>query len=105
MDVKLQNSNGGPGGGGGGTTPTGTFSYNDPASGVSFQTSNISSLSFNDSHARFTGTARLTRTSQISFFVDVTDDPTPGTVDSFSIQTGNGYTAGGTLTSGDLQIH
>jgi hypothetical protein len=102
MDVKLQNANGGQDGG---TTPTGSFSYNDPASGVSFQTSKISSLTFNNNHAHFTGTAKLTRTSQISFFVDVTDNGMPGTLDTFSIQLSNGYTAHGTLTSGDLQIH
>ena len=89
--------------GGGGTKPTGSFSYNDPASGVSFQTSNFSSLSFTDnSHARFSGMATLTRRSQISFFVDVNDN---GGFVAFSIQLSNGYTAHGNLTSGDLQIH
>jgi hypothetical protein len=82
----------------------GSFSYSDPGSGVSINASKISSLMFNGNHARFTGTAKLTRKSQVTFFVDVIDNGTPGTFDSFSIQVSNGYSAGGTLSSGDISI-
>jgi hypothetical protein len=35
---------------------------------------------------------------------ECTDNGTPGTFDTFSIQLSNGYSAGGTLTSGDIEI-
>jgi hypothetical protein len=87
------------------TTIVGSFSYNDPTTPFSFTASKITGLTFNGNQARFTGTAKLTKKSQISFTVDVTDNGTPGTLDTFSIHVSNGYSAGGNLTSGDISIH
>ena len=64
----------------------------------------ITSLSINGNQAHFTGTVKLSRKSTVSFTVDVIDNGTPGTFDSFSIQVSNGYSAGGTLSSGDISI-
>ena len=83
----------------------GSFSYSDPASNLSFTSSKVTSLSINGNQAHFTGTAKLSKKSTVSFTVDVTDNGTPGTFDTFSIQLSNGYSAGGTLTSGDIEIH
>jgi hypothetical protein len=39
------------------------------------------------------------------FSVNVTDNGEPGTLDTISISLSNGYSASGTLTSGDIRIH
>jgi len=88
------------------TQVVGTFSYNDPTEGgPSFSSNTISSLTFNGRHAHFVGTKALTKKSKITFTVDVTDNGTPGTLDTFSIQLNTGYSASGNLTSGNLTIH
>ena len=97
MDVKFQTSKKK-------TKLIGSFSYSDPASNLSFAATKITSLSINGNNARFTGTAKLSKKSTVSFTVNVTDNGTPGTFDTFSIQLSNGYSAGGTLTSGDVEI-
>jgi len=88
------------------TTLTGSFSYSDPASNVSINSSSVSSLTFNGNQAHFTGPRTAGRRAPaISFTVDVTDNGTPGTNDIFSIHLSNGYSASGNLDSGDIQIH
>jgi hypothetical protein len=60
-------------------------------------------LSFNGNQAQFTGTAKGGKRS-LSFTVNVTDNGDPGTLDTFSIQISNGYSASGNLTSGNISI-
>ncbi len=83
----------------------GTFSYSDPTANLSFSSNKITSVTFTGNHAHFTGTAKLSKKSRLSFTVDATDNGTPGTLDTFSIQVSNGYTAGGNLTSGDISVY
>lgn len=96
MDVKFQKAQKR-------TTLIGSFSYSDPASNVSINSSSIASLTFNGNQAHFTG-PKVARRGTVSFTVDVTDNGTPGTADTFSIHLSNGYSAMGTLTGGDIVI-
>ncbi len=86
------------------TKLVGNFSYSDPCTPLNFRALKITSLSFNNNQAHFTGTAKIGR-QRISFSVDVTDNGDPGTNDFFSIQVSNGYSASGFLTSGNISIH
>jgi hypothetical protein len=91
----------------------GSFSYNDPNSPLVFSTSNITNVVINGNQASFSGTAQIPgggtggtqKKRQISFTVNVTDNGTPGTLDTFSISTSSDYSASGNLTSGDIMIH
>ena len=82
----------------------GSFSYDDPATPISFRSMKISSLTFNGNQAHFTGTSKIGKT-KISFTVDVTDNGEPGTNDFFSLHVSNGYSASGFLTSGNISLH
>jgi hypothetical protein len=82
----------------------GSFSYDDPATPVSFRSMKITSLSFNGNHAHITGTGKIGK-KKGSFSLDVTDNGEPGTNDFFSLSLSNGYSASGFLTSGNIQIH
>jgi hypothetical protein len=83
----------------------GSFSYSDPAAGISFSNGKLSSLTITGNHATVRGTAKLGRRNNVSFTVDVTDNGTPGILDTFSVSLSNGYSAGGNLTSGNITIH
>jgi hypothetical protein len=83
---------------------TGYFTYSDPASGVSFSPSKITTLIFNGNQGHIAGTGRAGN-KKVSFTVDVTDNGFPGTNDFFSIHLGNGYSASGNVVSGDISIN
>jgi hypothetical protein len=55
--------------------------------------------------AQIVGTATVNGTTPVNFRVDVCDNGEPGTSDTFTISTNDGYVAGGTLRSGNIQIH
>jgi len=82
----------------------GNFTYSDPAAPLSFSATKLSSLVITGNHAQFGGKAKLGK-SKITFTVDVTDNGDPGTLDTFSISVSTGYSAGGSLNSGNIQIH
>ncbi len=87
-----------------GSITSGSFSYNDSSSGVSFSGQRISGLTFiGFNHARFTGIAKLGKKAY-SFTVDAFDIGPNGAGDQFSITISNGYSASGALTSGDIDI-
>jgi hypothetical protein len=83
---------------------TGSLSFSDPASGISFTAATFTSLTFNGNQAHITGTGKGGKKT-ISFTVDVIDNGFPGTSDSYSIHLSNGYSASGTLLSGDIFIN
>jgi hypothetical protein len=60
------------------------------------------SLSLGNS-AEFGGSADLGGGNRVTFDVNITDTGN-GTSDTFSISLSNGYSAGGNLTRGDIQI-
>jgi len=67
-------------------------------------TPNSPNFFFNGNQAHLTGTAKNGK-AKLSFTVDVTDNGEPGTLDTFSIQVSNGYSASGNLTDGNITIH
>ena len=81
------------------------LSYSDPAHQFSFSTKKLSPVTIIGNHAHFTGTAKLggKHGPIITFTVDVYDNGNSN--DQFFIQASNGYSAGGTLTSGGIFIH
>lgn len=84
-----------------GGAATGVISYDDPHS--PFTTNNIKSLVIHGNHARITGVIER-KHRRIVFKIGVTDNGSPGTLDTFSIHASNGYSASGNLTSGSLTI-
>ena len=87
------------------TKLVGNFTYDDPCRPFSFRALKITSLTFTNNHAHFTGTGKIGK-QKITFSVDVTDNGSPGTNnDFFSIQVSNGYSASGFLTSGNISVH
>jgi len=87
-----------------GDRPSGSLSFSDPAAGVSIAKARIRTLTFSGNSADLGGTARLGNGTRITYSVSVTDNSSDGSTDTFSISLSNGYSAGGTLTSGNIQI-
>src|SRR5438874_226926 len=83
----------------------GSYSFCDPASGVCITTGKIQSLSITGINAQFSGEARLEDGIRVRFDVSVTDNGEPGRLDTISMTLSNGYSASGTLTSGDIRIY
>jgi hypothetical protein len=83
------------------------FSYSDPGFPISFSTTKISSIVISGNQASFSGRAKLDQKhgGKVSFTVNVTDNSADGTSDTFSLSVSNGYSASGTLTSGNINIH
>ena len=85
--------------------PTGSFSFSDPAAGISITNAKVRTLTFNGNSADLGGTARLGNGTRVTYSVTVADNSSDGSTDTFSITLSNSYSAGGTLTSGDIRIH
>lgn len=51
------------------------------------------------------GTAEVNGASGFTYAVDVTDNGEPGRSDTFVLSVSNGYSAGGTLGGGNIQLH
>jgi hypothetical protein len=88
----------------------GTFTYSDSSSGVSFTATKIVSLSLNGNSAQFVAqgpggtTSGLQAKHQVTAIVNVTDNGPTGTSDTFSISLSTGYSAAGTLDSGNITV-
>src|SRR5207237_5855493 len=83
----------------------GYYSFCGPAAGVCITTGKIQSLSITGINAEFSGEARLEDGVRVRFDVSVTDNGEPGRLDTISMTLSNGYSASGTLTSGDIRIY
>ena len=86
-----------------GDRPSGSLTFNDPAALISISRAKVRTLTFTANSADLTGTARLGDGSKVTYSVSVTDSG-DGSTDTFNLSLSNGYSAGGTLTSGDIQI-
>jgi hypothetical protein len=76
----------------------------DRTLGTSVKCVDVTSFVESGNHVTFSGNA-LVNGNAATYRIDVTDNADPGTgADSFTIRAG-GYTAGGTLTQGNIQIH
>jgi N-acetylneuraminic acid mutarotase len=86
-----------------GDRPRGSLSFSDPAAGISITKAKVRTLTFNGNSADFGGTARMGNGTRVTYTVSVTDNGDRSS-DTFSITLSNGYSASGTLTSGNIQI-
>jgi hypothetical protein len=81
------------------------FSFCDPAAGFCLTNAGIRNLSINGNAAEFSGRAQLDDGTKVRYRVSVTDNGKPGTLDTISINLSDGYSAGGTLITGDIRIY
>ena len=81
----------------------GYLSICDAAADVCTKKGRVYSLTITGPNADFSGFVQL-HGRTVNFDASVTDNGEPGTSDTFSISMTNGYSASGTLTSGDIQI-
>jgi hypothetical protein len=89
-----------------GGQPSGTLTYQDHASGQTVKSTQITALVVTGKHARIFGKATIDGGGSFDFVADLDDLGEPGTdVDKFQIQLSSGYTAGGTLDGGNIQVH
>ena len=83
----------------------GKVAYQDPAGGVDFTTSLITSATFNGKTVTFRGTGTNNNIAT-SFTITVQDRAEPGAgKDTFAITLGSGYSKAGTLQAGNIQVH
>ena len=82
----------------------GDLQYVNHATGAKVHSAAITSFSVADSMARFGGTC-TNNGVPCTFTVDVVDNGEPGVNDTFAISISGGPTEGGTLRSGNIQIH
>jgi hypothetical protein len=86
-------------------TPTGSLTYSDPNASVSFSRARLRKLTIDGTTATVTGTATLDNGGgKVTFTVTAEDNSPDGSTDTFTISLSNGYSAGGTLTSGDISV-
>jgi hypothetical protein len=78
----------------------------DPAAGLKVHCSDVTAWAqLSPTEVEFFGDATVNGTAT-SYVIDTQDVATPGTgADTFSISTGTGYSASGTLTQGNVQVH
>jgi len=88
-------------------TPQGNLVYQDHATGRTVKSLQITGLIVDGTHARFWGKAMIDDDGEHNFVVDVDDFAEPGAgMDTFSIQTDDGYSVAGTiLAGGNIQVH
>jgi hypothetical protein len=76
-----------------------------PANNVKIKCLDVTTLVQSGTHATFFGNATVNGAST-TYRIDVDDFGEPGAgSDTFRIVTGNGYSLGGTLTNGNIQVH
>jgi hypothetical protein len=82
----------------------GYFSFCDSAAGVCARRGRVESLTITGNSAGFSGFVILNG-RRVTFDASVTDNDPGGISDTISISLSNGYSASGTLTSGDIRIY
>jgi hypothetical protein len=87
-------------------TPSGNVTYQDHAQNRTVKSLTITAVIVNGSCARILGTATVNGSGTYGFEVNVCDNGEPGKdADTFSINMSDGYSASGTLSGGNVQIH
>lgn len=84
---------------------SGNLTYQDKANGIKIKADSISQLVIDGNDASFTAPCSVDKVDGYTCTVDVTDNGEPGSSDTFSIAVSNGYSAGGTVEGGNIQIH
>jgi hypothetical protein len=87
-------------------TPSGNLTYHDHSENRDVKSTAITSVVVTGPCAQIRGTARVNGTYGFGFDVRACDMGEPGAdSDTFSITMSDGYSAGGTLGGGNIQIH
>jgi hypothetical protein len=87
-------------------TPGGHLTYQDHGAGNrNVNSIAITSVTTAGNCGVLMGTATVDGSGSFGFQVRVCDNGEPGTNDTFSILMSDGYSAGGTLTNGNIQLH
>ena len=85
--------------------PKGECTVVDPSPSRKIKCLDVTALVVSGTHATFFGDATVNGQAT-TYRIDVDDNAEPGKGrDTFKIQTASGYTAGGTLTAGNVQVH
>jgi hypothetical protein len=82
----------------------GSLNYHNKASGAKIKDSSFTSLAISGNMALFEGTCTNNGAS-CTFRVTVTDNGEPGDTDEFTISISGGAEEGGSMRSGNIQIH
>jgi hypothetical protein len=86
--------------------PSGNLTYQDHAQNRTVKSISITAVIVSGNCARILGTATVNGTGAFGFDVNVCDNGEPGKdSDTFSIDMSDGYSAGGILRGGNIQIH
>ncbi|MFN2474983.1 MAG: choice-of-anchor P family protein [Chthoniobacterales bacterium] len=84
----------------------GHLTYIDHGTGMKVKGTGVTGYSGTGTSRQITGTAEVNGVPGSTYIVNVTDNGEPGRADMFMIQLSpNGYTAAGTLTGGNIQLH
>lgn len=84
--------------------PEGKLAYDDRQNKVKVASESISSFEVVGNGAKFSGPCTINKQSSHSFTVEVFDQGEAGTSDTFKITLDTGYTASGTLSTGNVQV-
>ena len=88
-----------------GSTPHGHIAYMDHGANVRLRGFGITSYTNTGAGSRrIVGRAALNG-QQVTYTLNVTDNGSPGTGDTFALQVSNGYNASGNLVRGDIHLH
>jgi hypothetical protein len=82
----------------------GECSVVDPSTDTKMKCTDATTMVGSGTHATFFGDATVNG-SPTTYRIDVDDLGEPGSSDTFKVQTSTGYTAGGTLAGGNIQVH
>jgi hypothetical protein len=86
--------------------PSGNLTYQDHPQDRTVKSTSITSVIVNGNCARILGTATVNGAGAFGFDVTVCDNGEPGKdTDTFSILMSDAYTASGTLSGGNIQLH
>jgi hypothetical protein len=85
--------------------PIAHFNYVDRSAGIHMHATSVTVYSGAGNARHFAGTCQVNGTAGFTFTCDVTDNGEPGTADTLFISISNGYSAGGTLQGGNIQLH
>jgi hypothetical protein len=85
----------------------GQLSYNDHGrDGIKVKSTEITGYVIIDAETRqIDGIAKVDGSGSYTFTVIIVDNGEPGREDSFSLEVSNGYSASGTVSGGNIQIH
>jgi len=89
------------------TVADGNLNYIDHTTGMHVKSTSVTAYTDTSANSRhFEGAAEINGQGGFTYMVDVVDNGEPGRhTDTFSIRLSNGYSAGGKLEGGNIQLH